>query len=437
MVSNILRYAAFAAALLAVFGSTWSGNALAEEEEEKKSVHHIRPEACKKCHEEIYEQWKRSMHARSSALADPIHGAFYRKVMGDPTKEGIRGPNIPVKKNKYPVCLKCHAPIAAAEQKTKLDAKKAYAEGVSCVVCHSFTRFKGVDHPKTGKPQYGIGAYEYDTENLYGPSGITYTTKRVPEDAKWPTPVHHPQPMKGNKAELFKSNDICMGCHDKRKNFHGTPLCLTGAEYAEAKTFINCQACHMAIVTVPKLKKGQVVPGEFVTVADHTSAGGHDDKMVTRGIVLTMDTKQEGDVFRTKLTVRNRLPHSYPTGAPFRNLYIKLAAYDENGRVIWQNYKVHPIKDDPKAAFWYTIGDVEKRKPTSPPYATGVLKDTRLAPNEVRELEYEIPVSDDIAIIRAEALYDLLLPPMKKSMKGKLPDDLLRPKLAASAEVRV
>ena len=259
----------------------------------------------------------------------------------------------------------------------------------------------------------------------------------VPEDAEWPTPVHHPQPMRGNKSELFKSNDICMGCHDKRKNFHGTPLCLTGAEYAKGETFINCQACHMPIVTVPKLKKGKVIPGEFVTVADHTTAGGHDDKMVTRGIALTMDTKQEGDVFRTKLTVRNRLPHSYPTGAPFRNFYIKLAAYDKDGRVIWQNYKVHPIKDDPKAAFWYTIGDVEKRKPTSPPYATGVLKDTRLAPNEVRELEYEIPVSDDIAIIRAEALYDLLLPPIKKSMKGKLPDDLPRPKLAASAEIRI
>ena len=161
----------------------WSGGLLATGDEDKKNVQHIRPDACKECHEEIYQQWVGSMHAHSSALRDPIHEAFYRKVMGDPTQEGVRGPQIPVKKDTYPVCLKCHAPVAAAEKKTKLDAKPAYEEGVSCVVCHSFTAYKGVDDPQTGKPQYGIGAYAYDTESLYGPSGISYTTKRVPEGA--------------------------------------------------------------------------------------------------------------------------------------------------------------------------------------------------------------------------------------------------------------
>ena len=39
--------------------------------------------------------------------------------------------------------------------------------------------------------------------------------------------------------------------------------------------------------------------------------------------------------------------------------------------------------------------------------------------------------------MRAEALYDLMLPPIKAKMKGKLPEDLLVPKLAASTEVRL
>lgn len=405
-------------------------------DEGERSVHHIRPEACKQCHEEIYHQWKGSMHDNSSALKDPIHGAFYRKVMGDPTQEDLRGPQIPVKKEMYPVCLKCHAPVAAAEKKTKLDAKPAYEGGVTCSVCHSFHGYKGVDGPD-GKPRYGIDAYHYSTETLYGPSGNTYTTARTPEGATWPTPIHHPQPLEGNKAALFKNNDICMGCHDKRKNFHGTPLCLTGAEYAKGETFINCQACHMSIVKVPKMKDGQVVPGEFVSVADHTMAGGHDGKMVTRGIAMEMATETQGKTIKVNLTVKNRLPHSYPTGAPFRNFYIRVGAYDKDGKELWKNYKVHPIKDDPKSAFWYTIGDVETGKPTSPPFATGVLKDSRLAPNEVREIAYEIPAQEGIAIIRAEALYDLLLPPMKANMKGKLPDELLQSKLAASAEVRI
>lgn len=436
MIRILIRFGITVGILAAVTAFSVLGETATAEGDAAKRVQDIRPEACKKCHEEIYEQWNVSMHANSSALKDPIHGAFYKKVMGDPRQEGVRGPNIPVKKDKYPVCLKCHAPTAAIDKKTKLDANKAYADGVSCLTCHSFTKFKGVDGPN-GKPQYGVDAYEYDTDSLHGPSGISYTVERVADDAKWPTPVHHPQPMAGNKAGLFKSNDACMGCHDKRKNFHGTPLCLTGAEYATGETFINCQSCHMAIVTVPKRKDGKLVPDEFVSIADHTMAGGHDGKMITRGIAMTMDTRQIGAVIKTRLTVRNRLPHSYPTGAPFRNVFIKVAAYDKAGNELWKNYQTHPIKDDPQSAFWYMIGDVETHKPTSPPYATGVLNDSRLAPNEVRELDYEIPANDAIAIIRAEALYDLLLPPIKKQMQGKLPGELLQPKLAASAEVRL
>ena len=395
-----------------------------------QTVQHVDAKSCQNCHEEIYAQWAGSMHANSSALKDPIHGAFYKNVMGDPTAEGVKDG-----KGKYPVCLKCHAPVAAMEGSTKLDAKPAYAQGIGCTTCHSFSAFKGTDSAD-GKPLYGTDAYEIDTASLYGPSGISYTTERTPEGATWPTPVHHPVPLQGNKSELFKSNDACMGCHEKRGNAHGTPLCRTGNEYRTSNNFVACQACHMAIVTVPKLKDGQVVPGQTVSIPDHSMAGGHDGKMITRGIALSMDHHQEGDTIKVTLVVRNRLPHAYPTGAPFRNFFIRVATYDKDGQMLWKNYEVHPIKDDPKAAFWYTLGD-EAGNPTSPPKATQVLSDTRLKPNEVRTLEYEIPVKPGTSILRAEALYDLLLPPIKANMKGKLPDDLMTPKLVASAEVRL
>jgi hypothetical protein len=395
-----------------------------------ETVQHVEAKACKQCHEEIYAQWEGSMHANSSALKDPIHGAFYKNVIGDPTQEDVR-----TKKGAYPVCLKCHAPVAAMEKKTKLDAKPAYAAGIGCTTCHSFSAFKGTDSAE-GKPLYGIDAYEIDPNSLYGPSGITYTTDRTPEGAKWPTPVHHPIPLQGNKSDLFKSNDACMGCHEKRNNFHGTPLCRTGEEYRSTDNFVACQACHMAIVTVPKMKDGQVVPGQTVTIPDHSMAGGHDGKMITRGLAMSMQTERSGDVIKATLIVRNRLPHAYPTGAPFRNFFIRVATYDKDGKMLWKNYKVHPIKDDPKAAFWLTLGDKDG-KPTVPPKATQILQDSRLKPNEVRTLSYEIPVEPGTSIVRAEALYDLLLPPIKANMKGKLPDDLLQPKLAASAEVRL
>jgi nitrate/TMAO reductase-like tetraheme cytochrome c subunit len=419
---SLLRIALATVALLPV--------GLRAAEMPQDALHHVKPEACKQCHEEIYQQWQSSMHANSSAMKDPIHGAFYRNVAGDPTQEGVT-----LKANgKFPVCLKCHAPSAAMDKTTKLDAAEAYANGITCVNCHSFAAFKGNETPE-GKPRYGIDAYHIDTEALHGPSGNTYTTARVEEGATWPTPIHHPQPLKGSNSAVFESNLACMGCHEKRGNAHGTPLCVTGKEYAGANSFVNCQSCHMGIVTVPKLKDGQRVEGEFVTIADHTMGGGHSARMVERGLAMDMRTEATDQVIKATVTVRNRLPHAFPTGAPFRNFFVKVAAYDKDGKELWKNYQVHPIKDDPQAAFWYTLGDAEG-KPSAPPVATQVLADTRLKPNEARTLAYEIPRTPATAIVRAEALYDLLLPPIKANVKGKIPDDLLRPKLAASAEMR-
>lgn len=417
--------------------ATWFNPGLAANTPDK-SVLHVPAEACQQCHAEIYQQWQGSMHANSSALKDPIHGAFYRNVMGDPTAEGVRGPNIPTKKDNYPVCLQCHAPIAAAENKTKLDAKPAYANGVGCTTCHTFNAYHGIKDPKTGKPRYGIAAYEQNPYTLYGPSGITYSTDtQQTANPNWPHPVFHTIPLQGNKANLFGSNDICMGCHEQRNNSFGTPLCITGAEYAKGGSFTNCQACHMPNVTVPKLHNGQPIPGQFVTIADHTMGGGHDAKMLSRSVSLDMALNIQADNINVTLKLHNRLPHSFPTGAPFRLAYLKLAAYDQTGKVLWQNYQRNPVIDDPKAAFWYTLGNANTGKPTPPPLATAVLQDSRLNPNETRVLTYAIPASLKPAIVRAELFYDLLLPPLKASMQGKLPAELLQSKLVTAAEERL
>lgn len=80
------------------------------------------------------------MHAQSTALKDPIHATFYKIVVGSPTEEGVKHKA----SGKYPICLQCHAPNAAIDKKTKLDAKTAYGEGVNCVACHTLTVFRYV-----------------------------------------------------------------------------------------------------------------------------------------------------------------------------------------------------------------------------------------------------------------------------------------------------
>ena len=376
--------------------------------------HEVSSTICGECHGEIFQEWSQSMHANSSALKDPIHGAFYRKVIGDPTKEGV------TKKEKYPVCLRCHAPNAAIQKKTKLDSKTAFNEGVNCIFCHTITEFKGTVK-KNGKLRLGQAAYTNSTTNLQAPSGKNYTTTPMPTEASQITAMtkpFHPFPMEGGNVAIQRTNALCMGCHDQRKNFNGVPLCATGTEIADSKSAVTCQSCHMPMVN-----------GH----SSHSMMGGHSKDMLRKAVVMTLDVTQGKDNHLAKVSITNQLPHKFPTGAPFRNVYIKLAAYDDKGNLLWQNYKTHPLKDDPKSVLVFILGDGQG-KPAMPPKAKEILSDSRIEPHGVKTVEYNIPVKDGVKLVRAELLYNLLLPKLVKNMEKVLTDDLKSAKPAAIAE---
>lgn len=377
--------------------------------------HEVSAVVCAACHQEIYDEWKGSMHAQSSAIVNPIHGAFYRNVMGDPTKEGVTS-----KKGKYPVCLKCHTPNAALQGKTKLDAKPAFNEGVNCIYCHTITHFKGT-RKDDGKLRLGIDAYEISSTHLQAPSGINYSTAAVPGSPTATSTPFHPFPLEGGNSPLFKSNDLCMGCHDIRKNFHGVPLCNTGDEIATSGSDTTCQSCHMPMTG----KNGH---------ASHKMMGGHSPAMVRRAVSMALDTQKNGDMLETTITIVNKLPHKFPTGAPFRTVILRLIAFDDGGNELWKNYQKHPMKDDPQAAFVYTLGDGEGN-PTMPPTAKEVISDNRMEPHETRVLEYQIPATN-VKVIQAEIIYTLLWPKLMEKLDAVLPDDMKAPRRAAFAEIR-
>ena len=392
-------------------------------------IHLVSSDTCKQCHKEIYKQWKGSMHAQSTALNDPIHGTFYGNVMGDPTKEGVKS-----KSGKFPVCLQCHAPNAAKDKTTKLDAKPAYSEGVNCVACHTLAKFKGTKG-EDGKLKLGLKAYE-TANNLQGPQGFPTQFEGAGEDMfggvssegdEKPNPhlgddveldgkVIASMPMTGN-AKLMKTNDACMGCHDFRPNSKGVPLCRTGDEYAKSEADVACTSCHMPIAG---------------GIADHGMGGGHDRGMLKRAVVFSVSSEVAGDILKTVVSMENKQPHSLPTGAPFRNIYMKLTAYDASGEVLWENADGHPAKSDSQAYLMYEITD-DAGVHTSPPKATKLGPDTRLKPFETRVLTYDIP-AENVAVIRGELFYNLLWPGLVKKFT-KLPQDLVAPVSIAMSEV--
>lgn len=423
-VGQALPLSLFAA--ITFFGA--AGTALAEE-----PLHHTPSEVCKNCHQEIYRQWSGSMHAQSTALSDPIHGTFYQKVVGSPTEEDVKHKA----SGKYPVCLQCHAPNAARDKTTKLDAKPAYSEGVNCVACHTLTNFKGIQGPE-GKLQLGLKSYDA-ADKLQAPAGFSRGLQKLTasedifggasdEDQK-PNPhlgeavefqgKEIPSlPMEANPVQM-KTNNACMGCHDQRNNPHGVPLCQTGNEYTMAKTDVNCLSCHMPIAD---------------GVADHRMGGGHDQAMLKRSVVFDLTTEVAGDKVKASVLLKNQQPHSLPTGAPFRNIYMKLTAYDANGEVVWENAEGHPAKSDPQAFMVLTLTD-DEGKAAPPPTATKAGEDTRLKPHEERTLTYEIP-AEGVVLVRGELFYNLLWPGLVKKF-SHLPEDLTAPVLIAEAEKEI
>lgn len=378
--------------------------------------HHISAKVCKQCHETIYEQWQGSMHAKSTALEDPIHGGFYRFVIGNPAEENVR-----TKKGAYPVCLHCHSPSAAQDGKTDLDSKVSYSEGVNCMACHLLKKYNGLDQPD-GSLKYGVATYDVSAKAIQGSSGKNYTTN--PTAANQADPNFHPFPLEGNS--MMRTSNACMGCHDRRNNSKGVPLCVTGKEYEKSSTFVACQTCHM-----PKTNG----------VTDHSLAGGHGTGKMRSSLILDASLEANADSAKATATLTNPLPHAFPTGAPFRNFYLKVTAYDQQENVVWRNFENHPMKEDPKSLFVVVLGDTDG-KPTGPPTATQILKDARLQPNETRIIEYDIPVAG-VTRVRVEALYNLVLPPhvnmLTKIAKEdpSLPtieDDLFSPKPVAVAE---
>jgi hypothetical protein len=398
-----------------------------------KSIHHVSAEVCKTCHKDIYKQWKGSMHANSTAFNDPIHGTFYRKVVGDPGKEGVKHKA----SGKYPICLQCHSPNAAKDKTTKLDAKPAYAEGVNCVACHTLKHYKGINAPN-GKLQLGLKSYDV-ADKLQGSgrhsnnrlqslqaAGDEFGFGGGADDDKKPNPhlgaavtmdgkEIQSLPMESNPKQL-RTSDACMGCHDKRNNPHGVPLCATGDEYATSKSQVDCLSCHMPVSN---------------GIADHSIGGGHDLGMLQRSVVFLLDSNKDGDTIKSTVTIINKQPHTMPTGAPFRNLYMKITAYDAGGNVVWENAKGHPAKQDSQAFMFMSLKD-DKDQPAPPPTATKPGNDTRLKAFEERDLSYDIPAKG-VVLVRAELYYNLLWPGLVKKF-SHLPKDVTAPKLIASAE---
>jgi hypothetical protein len=205
--------------------------------------------SCKSCHKVVYEEWEKSIHARSligtGRTMATIKTAITDGMMKDWAKSGIKEVK-DIKVEHMLHCLKCHLPQlkdatdAVAQQiaKAAIDGDQATLEKVSinCLICHNM---KAIVHKLVdGEPEKNV---------IYGNKEGTHGDKMFTALKKSP---------------IMKESILCGQCHGLGPNFDlaNPTQCATlyGSylhAYVPSGGSETCQECHMH-----KHKNGHIMP---------------------------------------------------------------------------------------------------------------------------------------------------------------------------------
>lgn len=191
----------------------------------------ISPEVCGGCHDEIYQQWKSSMHNLSHL--DQLYRAaafHYLKRLTDINE---------IKEAEH--CVVCHTPVGyftgfpkkvSEERDNPSKIAEIVKKGVQCDFCHSATG------------AYAVYNNQIKLDPGYGEAN--------PGIKRGPFKDSHSDFHKSEYSQFHMSSEICGVCHDVRHVVYGTPLETTYLEWIKSpynakdpQKRITCQGCHM------------------------------------------------------------------------------------------------------------------------------------------------------------------------------------------------
>jgi nitrate/TMAO reductase-like tetraheme cytochrome c subunit len=197
--------------------------------------------SCKECHSEIYDQWEKSLHARSILGTPRTSDAFGRMVKsyivdGQWKYTGVKKLE-DLKVEDVMVCLECHLPqIKDATDEVAQELAQAAINGdhamlqkvnINCIVCHNK---KALIHEWVdGPPEKGV---------MYGSKDGEHTGSEMFPVLK--------------KSPTISETIFCGQCHGTGPMFHyPMPVhCATAYgsymhAYLPSGGMKSCQECHM------------------------------------------------------------------------------------------------------------------------------------------------------------------------------------------------
>ena len=337
---------------------------------------------CGECHQEIYQDWQTSRHAKATPQKNPLFKAMYQSAVRDTDGK--------LKKK----CVVCHTPLSSVFQSIDI-TEEFNKEGVTCQFCHGVKSIEGFHSAKDIK---------IDLSTIYSHQ-----------------PAEDNEAHETDHRDYYHKSDFCLPCHAEMKNSRNLEVCSTGDEWHQyyEKTQRTCQNCHM-----PQ------VEGSY----SHRFPGTHQNRFLSNAIDIQLI--YDNRIQKLQVTLTNSgAGHALPTGTPLRMIYLKVVAYDSAGKVIWENWKKNPIEEDKSGLFMRILGDSEGNGPVPPWKATQTLYNRRLMPGEPVSVVYNLD-SNNIYDIEARLSYRYAPSPLLKQFNITDPH-FTNPKLIGQKGIKV
>lgn len=315
--------------LLLILFFTFTGKS----QEEFKSA-----ESCGECHQDIYQQWQSSLHAKSTTQKDPLFRGMYDLAIAD-TDGKLTGK-----------CIVCHSPMSTVFQDNEREAI-FNQDGVTCQFCHGAAE---------------IVAY-HSARDMKIDLTAVYSDQPNPEGAD------HPMAHR----DYFYRSEFCLPCHAEMKNPVEIEVCSTGNEWREyqKQTGKNCQDCHLLN------QEGKV---------SHIFPGTHQAEIPSKAVDMKLSYNLTTRELIISLT-NTGAGHAIPTGTPLRMVYLKITAFDSSGKSIWKNWKDNPVMEDRAGVFMRLLGDEQGNAPVPPWKASQTIYDQRFLPGKQINKRYLLP----------------------------------------------
>ena len=326
---------------------------------------------CEACHMEISSKWETSRHANSHFSKNDL----FKKSLEYMVR---KNPRLILDEVKVE-CAKCHNPRItkkSIEEKDKYlllmgieenqkEIKKALnnenmKNGINCVVCHNIDEIH-LDKSKGSQGMYSVKFGKQGT--MFGPF----------DDAD--SPYH-----KTAQRAHFAGDEptLCFACHYSTTNKNGLEVYATGKEYDASASKEGCKDCHMST----KYKKH---------ASNYAKDGGSPKPRMVRQhrfasvdnsniMIDYIDVKSRTEPEKLILNLKNKTPHSIPTGYGLREIILSVNYFDKSDKKIGEESIV-------LAAKWLDENDAE----TIPHMAKSKVKDTRLEGYKDKDYVFKIP----------------------------------------------